>query len=303
MAFDETVPYFILNRAIYDVHVSHQTYRLRTADLPVRIGRNDKGTIQRASATQTLRALHGMGATASSLHEQRIATDLAAIKGCMPDAATPIDWSREASVEAHSIINTLKNCLHHRRSARTKKLAVRLPCTSRAPSAPVVSFDPLPIDIDTSTPFHTGSAKREMLSVHQRVPTGGMAARAGKRPEPSDEMWEGASISSSMRSLDSTVPREETDETTGSHPDCGDGFREQKAFWRHRVETTYEPQADVDYDDICELLTSGSSTKNCSPVDFCDMATSGGSIRSSSDVTRRSSSDVTRRSSALLASS
>lgn len=204
-----------------------------------------------------------MGATSSSLHEQRIATDLATVKGCLPDAATSIDWTREASVEAHSIINTLENCLFHRRSARTKRRTVRLPCTSHALPGRV-SFDPVPVDIDTCAPFGSGSAKRDLLlttlSVHQRVPTGFTLAPANKKPELSGKQWDSASCTSSVRSLDSTVPRFETDGTLASHPDIA--CNEPRPLSPER-----RSPSEVDLLDICELLTSGTNTRNCSPVD------------------------------------
>lgn len=216
-----------------------------------------------------------MGTTASR-SERVIAADLEVLKGCMPEHAKPLDWHSEHSVEAHSVVNTLQNALYHRRSGRNgrqgerrRALLPKMTCNSFV-SARIVSFDLVAVSIASSGSVRVVRSDDEtvLLSVHTRVPTGLLSSAASHKAATADILERAPSSMSSVRSLDSTVPRDELD-----HACDHDGAAHGKAV--PVVEACLSYGDMVGHSDICDILTTGSDTR-CSPVDICDVLTTGG---------------------------
>ena len=218
--------------------------------------------------------------------ERAIAADLEVVKGCMPEHAKPLDWHSEHCVEAHCVVNTLQNALYHRRSGRTgrqgerrRALLPKMTCNSFA-SARVVSFDLVTIDIASSGFMRRRTSdddkgllsdEKGLLSVHTRVPTGLLSPAASHKAATAataDILERASSSTSSARSLDSTVPRDELD-----HACDHDAAAHGKAV--PVIEACLSCGDIVSHTDICDILTTGSDTR-CSPVDICDVLTTGG---------------------------
>jgi hypothetical protein len=132
-----------------------------------------------------------MGATASSRREAAIVRDIRAVKRCLADAQTPIDWSREESMLAHTICNTLENALYHIKSSRGARGMMVRPCTSLSASRREVSFDPRPAaDMCSRLGCYLTGPEQAFLLVRERVPTGLPCARPTQGwPDFVDHVW------------------------------------------------------------------------------------------------------------------
>ena len=188
-----------------------------------------------------------MGATASSRREAAVIMDIRAVKRCLADAEMPIDWSREESVLAHSICNTLENALYHIKSSRGARRIPVLPCTSSSASCREVSFDPRPAaDICSGLGCYSAGLEQEFLLVRERVPTG-LPART--KPGWLDLVDLASSRTSSQSSLDITMPRSFPEEASVQESPVTSAPAGRRIH--HKLHTTFASESALCAGSVC----------------------------------------------------
>ena len=234
-----------------------------------------KHSIEQRNSTFPITLLHtAMGATASR-SDKILQNDIETFEASMLLTKRPIMWGDEGSVAAHSALNSLRNAQYHILSGRRGRglrvaAASKFNCTGRVTSQRVVSFGALAVDITLCecSPLKLSDPLRLV-----GTGTGQCAPVTSKLAEPACDVincsavqshcgaiMRASSSSSSVCSLDDTLPRIERREPASWHAHC-------KACHK----SSHQLSLDLEAAQVCPFEQESEET-----FDLCDILTSGG---------------------------
>jgi hypothetical protein len=237
-----------------------------------------------------------MGATASR-SDKILQNDIEIFEASMLWTKWPIMWGDESSVAAHSALNSLRNAQYHIQSGRRGRrlrvaAASKFICTGHLTSSRVVSFGALAVDITSCecSPLKLGTGTGQCAPVTlTMVEPACDVIQCNAVQSHCGAIIRASSSSSSVCSLDDTLPRIERRAPASWHAHCKASHKSSHQL-SHDLEAAQVCPFDQESEeafDLCDILTSGGrqapskaheESLDCAHEEFdiSDILTSGG---------------------------